>query len=452
MADWRPEASKSGKPPNVPQSHAVAQVQELLDYLIHTLAETSERNLNAIHARIQGAHAERKTRKGGPTRGYAKSQDLRYNWWRARDKNYLPPWDYLVEPWAFAYGGERAVAVARRKWAAIVEAQREGVDAGQRDRGGQARPPGSDGSAMGQLTGNPAGDAWLAGARDTLAAIARHKNPLFRRAVSRELDRWRDGVVEVNDTNYEQVLEQAYRDAQRIRASNWKFMGWLDPFGRKLIQAHAANDGTTTRVFIFDSLADALSAASRHVMFEHVLIRAEVRVLCLDISPSVRPTPGRVWDFAIIGDDEELIFETIHRGPGEPLGAMLYFDHREVSHYYSDVFEKLVNNSDEYGEFLVEHSSGWDLTGMVRDLAALLRVCGHAGVAGTLAAESAGLDLSEGQSPPATMLRRLQAICRTRLPGKLLPDEDEASSADSTYAYLRRQVELTARAELTRLR
>lgn len=415
------------------------ELRALLTYLLWTLAKRAD--IATVYRRII---AERDA-TGDPRLGtYEKLQTFREKWQDAWQAGVVPPWDRLVQPWALALGGEPGLAEAERRYDAIGAAEANSVVPEP------SREPGS-------LTGNLDLDEYLTQILGTVSMVADRGNDLFVDAVlprlrelAREIRPWRDGTVSAMDSNYETMLVRAYERATTVKAATIPaFMPlWEQSFGAQLTAAHLASGAATTRVFVFDSLDDALQPQVRHALFAQVLMRAAVYVFARDEAPRVAPPRSRSWDFAVI-DEGAIIAETIIEA--DRVGATWYFGNADAVADYLEFFERLIVHSIEYGRLLRQRpEAGRDLPGLVTDLAALLRAYGETDRERTVRAMLRTLqDGDGGRVRRAEDLRRILALFTEdgTLPGGL-PAFGEAVSAESSYSYLRGYIQQVARAAL----
>jgi hypothetical protein len=436
-----PEPRRRGRPAKQPLSDPGPELAALLRYLGWDLAKNAD--IAAVHRKIESERARTGDRRLST---YGKPQTFREHWRAAHESNILPDWDWLIQPWAIAYGGEDGLREADRLFRLI------GAVAARTEPGGA----GSDGAVV---AGNEALDGYLAQISTTLGTVARSGDPLFAAAVApqirefaRRIRPWRDGVVDVTDSNYEWLLTQVYGRASQVEATCLPefLLRWDQPFGMQLAAAHARSGARMTRLFIFATVADGLEERAQRVMFAQVLAGATVHVFSRADSPSVSPPPTRLWDFAIV-DNGAVVFPTYFGGAGD-IGASVFFGNADAAADYRELFDRLMLHSTEYGRFMDVHAAGKDLPGSLKDLVALLSAYAKPASASSVLAIAQELDQS-GEDVPrlADTLRQIVALCANDLPDSLLERADGNLSAAPAYAYLRRQAQLMAQADLDKL-
>ena len=362
------EQTRRGRPARKPIRYAVAELQQLLSYLQHNVAKRV--SLRDVHKTIE----ERRAASGDSRLRAYQWHSFNDRWSDAMYDNYLPSWELLVQPWALALGGERELAVVEQLYNAIGPVEARGQSTTAPEESDAARvPPGG-----GYLTGNVAVDTLLSQIVTSAASVVRTDRMLFVDAIMPQLHEicrsirpWQDGSVDADSTNYDSIIIRACRAATEVKATSVPEFTprWVRSYGDRLVAAHVESGAQVTRIFLFDSLRDALEDVAQRVMLTQVLIPATILIYIRD-EASVTPPLGRVWDFAFI-DDGELISEAIFQD-SDHSALKLYFGNRDAAADYRAFFERISLHSMEYGRFMTRRCGHRDIRSLLADLARLL--------------------------------------------------------------------------------
>ena len=276
-----PEPTRRGRPAREPIRYAVAELQELLSYLQHNVAKQA--SVHEVYKTIE----ERRAASGDPRLRAYQWHSFNDRWSDAMRRNILPSWDLLVQPWALALGGERELAVVERLYGAIGPVEARGrVTAAAEESDAVGRPPGN-----GRLTGNAAVDTLLSQIVASTASAVRTDRTLFIDAImprlheiSRSIRPWQDGSVDADSMNYDSIVIRACRDATEVKATSIPEFTtrWVQSYGDRLVAAHVESGARVTRIFLFDSLQDALEETAQRVMLTQVLIPATILIYLQD--------------------------------------------------------------------------------------------------------------------------------------------------------------------------
>ena len=439
------EQTRRGRPAREPIRYAVAELQQLLSYLQHNVAKQA--SLREVYKTIE----ERRAASGDPRLRAYQWHSFNDRWSDAMRRNILPSWELLVQPWALALGGERELAVVEQLYDAIgpVEAGGQPTAAAE-ESDAVRRPPGN-----GHLTGNAAVDTLLSQIVASTASVVRTDRTLFVDAImpqlheiSRSIRPWRDGSVDADSTNYDSIIIRACRGATEVKATSIPEFTprWMQSYGDRLVAAHVESGAQVTRIFLFDSLRDALEDVAQQVMLTQVLIPATILIYIRD-EAGVTPPPGRVWDFAFI-DDGELISEAIFQD-GEYSALKLYFGNRDAAADYRAFFERISLHSMEYGRFMTRRSGHRDIRSILADLARLLRKFGgDSDLAGRARDLTAAYDETGSQAARSELSKR--AIELFDEADRLPLQAGATGSVPTAYSYLLRAAKSAARTDIDR--
>ncbi len=357
-----PEPTRRGRPAREPIRYAVAELQELVSYLQHNVAKQA--SVHDVYKSIE----ERRAVSGDPRLRAYQWHSFNDRWSDAIRRNILPSWELLVQPWALALGGERELTKVEALYSAIGPAETWGrLAAAAAEPDAVGRPPGN-----GHFTGHATVDTLLSQILASTASVVRTDRTLFIEAImpqlheiSRSVRPWRDGSVDADSMNYDSIIIRACRDATEVKATSIPEFTtrWMQSYGDQLVAAHVESGARVTRIFLFDSLQDALEEIAQRVMLTQVLIPATVLIYLRD-EANIAPPPGRVWDFAFI-DGGELISEAIFRD-GEYSALKLHFGNRDAAADYRAFFERVSLHSTEYGRFMTQRGGHRDIRSRAR--------------------------------------------------------------------------------------
>jgi hypothetical protein len=437
------EPTRRGRPPRKPIRYAVAELQALLSYLQHNVAKQA--SLREVHKTIE----ERRAASGDPRLRAYQWHSFNDRWFDAMRHNMLPSWEQLVQPWALAFGGEHELAVVEQLYDAIGPAEIRGRIAAE-ESDTTRRSPGNN-----HLTGNAAVDALLSQIVASTANVVQTDRTLFIDAIMPQLHEicrsirpWRDGSVDADSTNYDSIIIRACRDATEVKATSIPEFTprWMQSYGDRLVAAHVESGAQVTRIFLFDSLQDALEDVAQQVMLTQVLIPAMILIYIRD-EASVTPPPGRVWDFAFI-DDGELISEAIFHD-GEYSALKLYFSNRDATADYRAFFERMSLHSMEYGTFMTRRGGHRDIRSLLADLARLL---GKFGGDSDLARRARDLTVAYDEAGAQAARSELceQAIELVDEADRLPLQAAATTSVPSAYSYLLRAAKSEAQIDIDR--
>ena len=438
------EPTRRGRPAREPLRYAVAELQELLSYLQHNVAKHA--SVPEVYKTIE----ERRAASGDPRLRAYQWHSFNDRWSDAIRRNILPSWELLVQPWALALGGERELTKVELLYGAIGPVETRGRFTAAEESDAVGRPPGN-----GHLTGNAAVDTLLNQIIASTASAVRSERTLFIDAIlpqlheiSRSIRPWRDGSVDADSTNYDSIIIRACHDATEVKATSIPEFTtrWMQSYGDRLVAAHVESGARVTRIFLFDSLRDALEEVAQRVMLTQVLIPATILIYLRD-EANVTPPPGRVWDFAFI-DDGELISEALFQD-GEYSALKLYFGNRDAAADYRAFFERITMHSMEYGRFMTRRGGHRDIRSLLADLGRLLGTFGgDPDLAGrardlTVAYDETGAQAARGELGERA-IELLDEAAR-------LPLQAEAiGSVPSAYSYLLRAARSAARTDIDR--
>ncbi len=439
------EPTRRGRPAREPIRYAVPELRDLLSYLQHNVAKQA--SVREVYKTIE----ERRAASGDPRLKAYQWHSFNDRWFDAMRRNILPSWELLVRPWALALGGEHELTKVEHLYNAIGPAENRGrLTASAEESDAAWRPPGN-----GHLTGNAEVDALLSQIVASTASVVRTERTLFIEAImprlheiSRSIRPWRDGSVDADSTNYDSLVIRACCDATDVKATSIPEFTtrWMQSYGDRLVAAHVESGARVTRMFLFDSLHDALEDVAQRVMLTQVLIPATILIYLRD-EANVTPPPGCVWDFAFI-DDGELISEAIFRDGGY-IALKLYFGNRDAAADYRAFFERLTVHSMEYGRFMARRGGRRDIPSLLADLARLLgKFGGDSDLAGRARDLVAAYGETRAQAARAELGER--AIALLDEAGHLSLQAGATGSVPSAYAYLLQKAKSAARADVDR--
>ena len=148
-----PESGRRGRPRRQPLRHSGSELEALLRYLSWDLAKNAD--IAEVYRKIESERARTGDQRLST---YGKVQTFREHWRAALDGNVLPQWKWLIQPWAYAYGGEEGIREADRLFRLIGVAEARGQEV--------VAVPNVD-----PLTGSEELDGYLAQIRATLSAM-----------------------------------------------------------------------------------------------------------------------------------------------------------------------------------------------------------------------------------------------------------------------------------------
>lgn len=205
---------------------------------------------------------------------------------------------------------------------------------------------------------------------EDLAAALSNNNAVFTKEIKRqvayfaaEADVWGVGQLLVGPNDSQEYLLELYRNAQNnVFSTSQKdfFAHWLEPFGKRIVEANKISRSRVTRVFVFNSREEITKEE-----FDEMLLQSKAGIdvlVYLDEEDKGFAFPqDLIRDFTIIDNGEAIgLTESFGRNNNS---ARWHFNNKAIADKYSHIRQSLINGSEPFNVFQTWWNENSNITG-----------------------------------------------------------------------------------------